>query len=472
MKLHFTFFCVFLGLQLFGQAPIDKIFSLSPVFDAAGKVLPAPGGNYLIFGKQREESVTYNYDFYLLMVDAAGNELWRKTYGTAGLDEGGSQGLARCAGGWVMVGTSGQNGWMVRVNEQGTVLWSKVIEIPNASNVKLTDVAPVPSGGFIASGYEGGCSGVEMLAVKVSDAGQVDWIEEYTDGEAYGLYVTEGGGAFMMVGENKILKARTSTGQLTWMRTIDQTPFGAISAGVRLDLTDVVSTGDHGYVVSGTLVSDGTDYKSAYFVAAGTEYGLFQWDAAYNTSVLNNTSSDITAQSSLHYMPNTQDLLISGLVNGRIVVTRTDLQGKLLENVTLGGANLYYQPFVLKDGGHYVVVGGISEGFGNVSTWFHRSGENILALQQGTNGQQIYPAIDAMRAYPNPVADVLQVQLPSGSEQTVVLELRDLAGRLLRRQLVDLYKGENQVDLDVSGLSAGMFWVFVEGFAPLQVGRL
>jgi putative NIF3 family GTP cyclohydrolase 1 type 2 len=207
MKLLVTFFCAFLGLQLCGQAPIDKIFSLSPVFDAAGKILPAPGGNYLIFGKQREESVTYNYDFYLLMVDAAGNELWRKSYGTAGLDEGGSQGLARCAGGWVMVGTSGQNGWMVRVNEQGTVLWSKVIEIPNASNVKLTDVAPVPSGGFIASGYEGGCSGVEMLAVKVSDAGQVDWIEEYTDGEAYGLYVTEGGGAFMMVGENKILKA-------------------------------------------------------------------------------------------------------------------------------------------------------------------------------------------------------------------------------------------------------------------------
>ena len=80
--------------------------------------------------------------------------------------------------------------------------------------------------------------------------------------------------------------------------------------------------------------------------------------------------------------------------------------------------------------------------------------------------------MDAMKAYPNPVADVLQVQLPSGSEQQVVLELRDLAGRLLRRQSVDLYKGENQLDLDVSGLPAGMFWVFVEGFAPLQVGRL
>jgi hypothetical protein len=47
-----------------------------------------------------------------------------------------------------------------------------------------------------------------------------------------------------------------------------------------------------------------------------------------------------------------------------------------------------------------------------------------------------------------------------------------VAGQLLRSQSVDLYKGENQIDLDLSGLPKGMFWVVVPGFSALQVGRV
>jgi hypothetical protein len=469
MKLHLTLFALSLALGLRAQAPIEKTFNLSPDFDAAGKVLPTPNGNYLIFGKQREESVTYNYDFFLLMVDPLGNEIWRKSYGTPGLDESGSQGLARCAGGWVMVGSSGQNGWIVRVNEQGVVIWSKVLKVPNSSNVKLTEVAPVPSGGFVISGYEGGCSGVEMLAFKVSESGELEWVHDYAKGEASGLYVTEAGNAFIMVGENQVMKIRTSNGALSWIHNIVQTPFGAISANVRMELSDVCSLGDYGFAISGTLVSDGADYKTAYYVALGTEYGDFKWSKVYNTSVLNNTSSDITAQSSLYYLPNSQDLLVSGLVNGRIVVTRSNLQGKLLENKTIGGTGLYYQPYVLKDNDHYVVTGGIAESFSNISTWFHRSTENILSMQQGSTGNAQTPGSDQMRVFPNPASDVLHVQLPAVTDQSVVLQLQDVAGQLLRSQSVDLFKGENQFDLDLSGLPKGMFWVVVPGFSALQV---
>jgi hypothetical protein len=459
--------CILVGLlvastlALQAQAGISKIYNLSPYFDAAGKILPAPGGNFMMFGKLREDTTTYNHNLFLQLVDATGNPIWQKSYGTAGVDEGGIQGLARCQNGWVMVANRGQIGWMVRVNEQGTVLWATDIQYPNAPNLKMSEVATLPSGGFIASGYYGGCSGLEMLAVRVSENGLVEWIHDYTDGEAYAMCLSEAGEAFFMVGENKILKIRASSGNLSWMKTIDQSPFGPIGNGTRMKLSDVVNVGENRIAVAGTLLADnGVTYKSAFYLAGWTEFGQFDWENTFNESILdtNTGSSDIASHSALTYLPNSQNLLLSGLINGKMKVVRTTSNGKVISNLFIGPNRLIAQPYMIKHGDGFVAAGGISEGFGNISTWFYRSPGNVLEMQQPNLTAASLTGVNA-KLWPNPTNGqaTLMLQIPEPTETPFYIFSR--TGQLVHTWNVQLFEGENQLTLDADLLPAGFYFI-------------
>ena len=60
--------------------------------------------------------------------------------------------------------------------------------------------------------------------------------------------------------------------------------------------------------------------------------------------------------------------------------------------------------------------------------------------------------------YPNPVHNLLQVQLQSDKNQTVQIGLYDLAGKQMREYLIDLRKGLNTIPVSFEGLSAGIYF--------------
>ena len=64
-----------------------------------------------------------------------------------------------------------------------------------------------------------------------------------------------------------------------------------------------------------------------------------------------------------------------------------------------------------------------------------------------------------MILYPNPVQDELRTSFGMTKAAHVVLNITDFHGRLLKQIHADVNEGQNEIQVDVSGLSAGLYTV-------------
>ena len=81
----------------------------------------------------------------------------------------------------------------------------------------------------------------------------------------------------------------------------------------------------------------------------------------------------------------------------------------------------------------------------------------LIAIPSTTTGKQAI--ID--NVMPNPADDYLFVKMISEREETVDLQVFDARGVLQQSVKVDMYKGFNFKELDISGLPSGLFYVMI-----------
>ncbi|AWH83992.1 hypothetical protein HYN59_02190 [Flavobacterium album] len=110
-------------------------------YDIPGRVIEVDGG-YMVSGSTNSNNgqITSNhggYDYWLIKLDPSGNLLWQKTYGGSADDY--CNGLSAIDGGYLLSGSStsadgdisaalgGSDCWIVRVDEEGTMLWDKSV---------------------------------------------------------------------------------------------------------------------------------------------------------------------------------------------------------------------------------------------------------------------------------------------------------------------------------------------------------
>jgi sugar lactone lactonase YvrE len=65
--------------------------------------------------------------------------------------------------------------------------------------------------------------------------------------------------------------------------------------------------------------------------------------------------------------------------------------------------------------------------------------------------------------YPNPVKDVLYVQLQAEGQETMILQLSDMQGRVLQQQEVQLSRGVTGLSFNTSSLAAGSYLILSAG---------
>ena len=126
-----------------------------------------------------------NYSFLLMKIDSAGNLVWNQTYGVIGSQEAHSITLA--SDGYVIVGDTqimGANihAWVLKVNFDGKMMWSKTVGGKNADSPAY--VTPSPGGGYLVTGFtfSWGAGNRDFWLFKISDSGQVLW--SCTQGDA------------------------------------------------------------------------------------------------------------------------------------------------------------------------------------------------------------------------------------------------------------------------------------------------
>ncbi len=447
----FAAFLLALPLCMPAQAPVKKDYQLSIAFDA-GTAIHAVSDGYVIFGHMRQTTNTSPSDIFMLRLDQQGNQVSMMKYGSQTESESMGRGAVALSDGWLLAGEKNSNGYLLRLNNSGTVLWSK--EVTNAG--AFADAAALPGGGFLVTGKSAG----KMFLARLGADGATTWLKTYTAGTGVNLSISSNGGNGFVIGGNKIWKIRLSDGTLVWEKTAAPLPFGPTGGFESLELRDITPAGPGQFAVTGAYLNDQvTTLYSAYYTALWKESGEIVWEKYFKGA----QSDDINEGTSVFYQSNAQHLLIAGSESGAASAVRVDLSGKLLDSLDLGIAGYNLTPVMVKAGAYYVATGAALANFQNMNTFFYRSAGNALRSAE----TEIKNPAMAFDLTPNPTAGLLSLNFYYPVAQTLQLEIADAAGRIVWESFLPVTEGANQVSVDVAQLPKGMYWLAI----PATSGR-
>ncbi|MEM1321371.1 MAG: Ig-like domain-containing protein [Bacteroidota bacterium] len=86
-----------------------------------------------------------------------------------------------------------------------------------------------------------------------------------------------------------------------------------------------------------------------------------------------------------------------------------------------------------------------------------------IRVDQQSSPLQAETSVHIHQLYPNPAVDVLRIRLLSDSRRKQALEVYSAEGQLVRKVWIALDAGINEYVLEVSDLSAGMYYLLLEG---------
>ena len=292
----------------FGGSGFDLLQSIKNTRDG-GFILAGTSSSNADF--QKKDSCRGVTDFWVIKLDAEGEELWQKTIGGNGQDE------LLCAfqtrdGGYMLGGSSSSSPipfqeeteneisikklkpdlytkteksrgnmdyWIVKLDKEGTVVWQKTYGGEYAD--LLRSMEQTKDGGYIMGGYSNSSQSGEKVdantgigdywIVKIDDVGSIEWQKTYGgngDNQLYVIHQTNDGGyiaggnsnsttPLTFVGGNVrsgtdfwVLKL-DKNGAVLWSETYD---FGKVDI-----LTSLVENKDHTYLIGGYAQNDSSN---------------------------------------------------------------------------------------------------------------------------------------------------------------------------------------------------------------------
>ena len=227
-------------------------------------------------------------DIWLIKTDSGGDEVWNKTFGGSGNDEGHSTGQTSDGGymvaGWTQsYGQGGADAWLIKTDAGGDEVWNKTFGGPEDDYVQSAQ--QTSDGGYILAGwtYSAGNGGADVWLIKTDPSGDQVWSKTFGGAEDdYGLsvqqtsdhgYIVAGWTYSSGAGQADVWLIKTDPGgDEAWSKT-----FGGPDADFG---HSVQQTSDGGYIIAGNSHSYGTDGSDVWLVktdASGNE----QWNRTF-----------------------------------------------------------------------------------------------------------------------------------------------------------------------------------------------
>src|SRR5207249_3443415 len=243
-------------------------------FIAAGNTLLQPGG--------------YGFESWLLRLNRQGIVMWLNTY-----DSGGVSSVAQTSdGGFIAAGDTGSfdgrhsQAWILRLDRNGGVVWE------NTYGASLDDVAlsarQVSDGGFVVAGQTcsfgfGNCDG---WLLRLSEEGKVLWETAYGAGVFRSIEQISDGGFIVAGGSQSFTNYNNSfdawvlrldgAGNVLWSKT-----YGLYGV---FETFSVKQTSDGGFVVSGDTISGLFACQRAWLLKLDGD-GNVVWQHAYDDNI-------------------------------------------------------------------------------------------------------------------------------------------------------------------------------------------
>lgn len=137
-------------------------------------------GGFILVGETSNFGTGGTTDVYLLKVSSSGTLLWTKTYGNSTGTQYGHE-VKEVSGGFVIAGYTGaglnEDIYILKVSTNGTLLWTKTYGDP-FSNDRAYGIITTSGGGYMVTGYYG----AEAFLMKTDANGNIDWMKTYFGG--------------------------------------------------------------------------------------------------------------------------------------------------------------------------------------------------------------------------------------------------------------------------------------------------
>ena len=270
----------------------------SQTFDGIGHyVEQTTDGGYIIGGQKYTDCC--ELQGWLIKTDSEGNQQWDYSAGS-GINDDYFKSVQQTEDeGYIITGTSGQTGtgyyytWLIKMNYQGQIEWSNVF--PANGHARGEDVKELDDGGYIIVGNVAGYINEpgSMNLIKTDSQGNEEWIRnDYGQGSEWevstsvqqvedGGYIISGllvpyGTTFdsniMWLYADAFLLKTDSEGNQIWFRNLGGN-----------DTQCVQQTNDGGYIIVGTIVTDG--YNPDVWLIKTNQAGNILWDRIFHGSL-------------------------------------------------------------------------------------------------------------------------------------------------------------------------------------------
>lgn len=239
--------------------------------DRAQEIVQTSDNGYIVCGYTTSPPAQY-FDGFLLKLNASGDTTWSRRYGTALFEDFNS--VKQLADGGYIAGGQGNNGgngldqYLVRTNSSGDTTWTKRFGTLGTDNIEY--IHPVADGFLLAGGTDGtGSDGNNGYIVKTDLSGVVVWTKVYGGSLADDFHEIE-----PTLDGNFILSGTTSSsGPIDpnmWMFKVDangDSIWARTYGGNNHDHGySAMPTSDGGYIFAGYSSSFGFNYEEAYLV--------------------------------------------------------------------------------------------------------------------------------------------------------------------------------------------------------------
>ena len=487
----------------------DAIATPDYGFILAGSSLSDKNGN-------KDESNKGDLDYWLWKMDEKGNLEWQKSFGGNKVDLLQSVALTY-DGGFILGGTSSsdkgtvktdackgqEDFWIIKLNAKGQEMWQKTIG--GSGMEKLLSIAPTKDGGYILGGtsssdrndtkgiddpygkWENSKGNLDYWVVKLDSKGTVEWQKtlggKYHD-ELKSIHQTLDGGFILGgysnspvsgnktapnfgLGDYWVVKLNED-GNVQWQQT-----YGGDGDD---NLFSLIPTKDGGYLLGGNSNSGATNSKSKtnksgtdFWVIKVDAIGLIQWQDTYDfgkydvlTSLVENKDGSFLiggyAQSELgnkQKTNKTEKADKEGISD--YIALKIDAEGKERWSKTVGskGDEVLRKLLETRDGGY--LLAGTSNGGISRDKKTAKGGNDFWVVKLRDKEKEEKERI-TLEAIPNPASSFTNVIITFEYKEGTAT-LYDLSGRSLQTITIT---GERTVPVELNGLPQGIYVIEIK----------